>query len=79
MLHKREATRNQDFLQFGGFLSLNLLKKQQDPKICFVVRIKDQVDYQVIAKDQWALLAEGKQMRSYFEKKVVFCKFGLLL
>ena len=60
LLHEREATRNQDFLQFGGFLSLNLSKKQQDPKVFLNVRIKDQVDYQIIAKDQWALLAEGK-------------------
>ena len=35
LLHEREATRNQDFLQFGGFLSLNLSKKQQDPKVFF--------------------------------------------
>ena len=31
----KEATRNQDFLQFGDFLSLNISKKQQDPKIFF--------------------------------------------
>ena len=35
LLHEREATRNQDFLQFGCFLSLNLSKKQQDPKFLF--------------------------------------------
>ena len=70
LLHEREATRNQDFLQFRGFLSLNLSKKQQDPNIFLNVKIKDQVDYQIIAKDQWAMLAEGKKMRSYFEKKL---------
>ena len=59
-LHEREATGNQDFLQYGDFLSLNLSKKQQDPNFFLDVRIKDQVDYQIIAKDQWALLAEGK-------------------
>ena len=36
------------------------------------VKIKDQVDYQIIAKDQWAMLAERKKMRSYFEKKLCF-------
>ena len=35
LLHERKATRNQDFLQFRDFLSLNLSKKQQDPKIFF--------------------------------------------
>ena len=35
LLHEREATKNQDFLQFRGFLSLNLSKKQQDPKVFF--------------------------------------------
>ena len=35
LLHEREATRNQDFLQFRGFVSLNLSKKQQDPKFFF--------------------------------------------
>ena len=60
LLHERETIGNQDFLQFGGFLSLNLLKKQQDPNFFLNVKIKDQADYQIIAKDQWALLAEGK-------------------
>ena len=35
LLHEREAAGNQDFLQFGGFLSLNLSKMQQDPQIFF--------------------------------------------
>ena len=35
LLHEREATGNQDLLRFGGFLSLNLSKKQQDPKFLF--------------------------------------------
>ena len=61
LLHERQATRNLDFLQFGGFLSLNLSKKQQDLNCFLNVTIKDQVDYQIIAKDQWALLAEGKK------------------
>ena len=62
LLHEREATRNQDFLQFGGILSLNLSKSNKIPKkfFFFNVRIKDQADYQIIAKDQWALLADGK-------------------
>ena len=60
LLHERQTTRNLDFLQFGGFLSLNLSKKQQDLNCFLNVTIKDQVDYQMIAKDQWALLAEGK-------------------
>ena len=60
LLHERQTTRNLDFLQFGGFLSLNLPKKQQDLNCFLNVTIKDQVDYQIIAKDQWALLAEGK-------------------
>ena len=34
-LLEREATGNQDFLQYGDFLSLNLLKKQQDPNFFF--------------------------------------------
>ena len=61
LLHERQATRNLDFLQFGGFLRLNLSKKQQDLNCFLNVTIKDQVDYQIIAKDQWALLAEGKK------------------
>ena len=32
LLHESETTRNQDFFLFGGFLSLNLSKKQQDPE-----------------------------------------------
>ena len=80
LLHESEATRNQDFLQFGGFLSLNLSKKQQDPKVFLNVRIKDQVDYQIIAKDQWALLAEGKEKNKIiFGKEIVFRNFGLPL
>ena len=81
LLHESEATRNQDFLQFGGFLSLNLSKKQQDPIFFFLnVRIKDQVDYQIIAKDQWALLAEGKEKNKIiFGKEIVFRNFGLPL
>ena len=51
------------------------MKKQQDPKIFLNVRIKDQVDYWIIAKDQWPLLTEEKKMRLYFEKKV-FHNFG---
>ena len=34
-LHEREATGNQNFLQYGDFLSLNLSKKQQDPNFFF--------------------------------------------
>ena len=54
-------------------------KSNKIPIVFFNVKIKDQVDYQIIAKDQWALLAEEKKMRSYFEKKIVFHNFGLPL
>ena len=44
------------------------------------VRIKDQLDYQIIAKDQWALLAEGKEKNKIiFGKEIVFRNFGLPL
>ena len=39
-------------------------KSNKIPTFFLNIRIKDQVGYQIIAKDQWALLAEGKKMRS---------------
>ena len=53
MLHEREATKNQDFFTIRRLFELQFIKKSNKiPKFFLNVRIKDQLDYQIIAKDQ---------------------------
>ena len=48
------------FYNSETFWALIYQKSNKIPKFFLSVRIKDQVDYQIIAKDHWALLAEEK-------------------